>query len=343
LADWVNRLRSRLRRTDGSGVQNLVNDSMTISERVEATEILALNRDLAINLRNIKEITGTSDDIGIREILITRERIKAAIVYIEGLVDASAIESAIDNLALETFRIARDQGKVKPLDIAIRDILISQKGIQEVTDFSTLWAEVSMGNTGLLIHGQANAFVIDSQGWRSRGIEEPQSEPVIRGPREGFVESLQVNLSLLRRRIRTPHLHVKILTIGRLTQTDVAYVYVKGLATEGLIDEVRQRLERIDIDGVLAGGYLEDFIEDTPFTLFPLVFNTERPDRVAAHLLEGKVAIFADGSPEALVVPITLYSTLQAPDDYYERLLFMGFCIVAHRCTADPALDSLWD
>lgn len=213
---------------------------MTISERVEATETLVLTGNLATNLRNIREITGASDDIGIREILITRERTKAAIVYVDGLIDSTAIESTIDNLTLETFRVSRDQARVWPIDTGIRDILISQKNIEEVTDFSALWAEVPIGNTGLLVQGQAQAFVIESQGWRSRGIDEPSSEPVIRGPHEGFIESLQVNLSLLRRRIRTPHLHVKILTIGSLTQTSVACVYIKGLATDGLIDEVRQ-------------------------------------------------------------------------------------------------------
>lgn len=325
LVNWIRRVRSRLRRGEIPRALGVVNDGMIISERIAATKTLALTRDLTANLRNIREIVGGSHDVAIRDILVTRERIKAAVVYVDGLVDSTAIESTIDNLTLQTFQVARDKAEVHPLDTAIREILISQKRIQEVTDFPALWAEVSVGNTGLLIDGQANAFVIESQGWRSRGIEEPPSEPVIRGPREGFIESLQVNLSLIRRRLRTPHLHVKILTIGELTQTSVAYVFIKGLADEGLIEEVRQRLERIDIDGVLTSGYLEDFIEDTPFTLFPLVFNTERPDRVTAHLLEGKVAIFADGSPEALVVPITLLATLQAPDDYYERATIGSF------------------
>ncbi len=330
LMDWIRRLRSGLRRAERPSPKQkkpkqLVNDGMTISERIKAVDELALTRDLATNLRNMKEIIGASDDVGIREILITRQRIRAALVFVEGLVDSTAIESAIDNLTLETFQIARDGAKVEPLDTAIRDILISQKGIKTVSDFVGLWTEVSLGKTGLLVDGEGTCFVIDSQGWRSRGIEEPPSEPVIRGPHEGFVESIQVNLSLIRRRIRTPHLHVRILAIGRLTQTTVAYVYIKGLADDGLVQEVKHRLERIDIDGVLTSGYLEDFIEDTPFTIFPLVLNTERPDRVAAHILEGKVAIFTDGTPETLIVPVTLIATLQAPDDYYERATIGSF------------------
>ncbi|GAB7389013.1 hypothetical protein BSNK01_28510 [Bacillaceae bacterium] len=112
-----------------------------------------------------------------------------------------------------------------------------------------------------------------------------------------------------------------LMQVGRYTKTDVVIVYVEGLADETLVEEVKRRLERIDIDGILDSGYLEQLIEDDPFSPFPQILTTERPDNVTAHLLEGRVAILTDGSPTALVVPAPLFSFLKSPDDYYDRFI----------------------
>ncbi|NMB26100.1 MAG: spore germination protein [Firmicutes bacterium] len=325
MAYWLRRLQSRFGKAGRASSRGITDDSMTISERTEATDAVGLGADLATNLRNIKEIVGGNFDIGFREILISRDRIKAAIVYLDSLVDPNVVERILDRLTMGTFAIEREGGEIKPFDTALRSILIPEKGFRHVDSFPAFWEDVSMGDTGLLIDGFEGALVIESKGWYSRAVEESSSEPVIRGPRDGFVESLAVNVSLVRRRIRSPHLRAEKLTIGRLTQTDVVYMYIKGLAREGLVEEVRSRLERIDTDSILGSGYLEDFIEDTPFTLFPLVLNTQRPDRVAADMLEGKVAILVENTPEVIVVPATLNAMLQAPDDYYERATFGSF------------------
>ena len=141
---------------------------------------------------------------------------------------------------------------------------------------------------------------------------------VIRGPREGFVESIHINTALLRRRIHSPQLWIQEVEVGRITRTRVGIAYIKGLADEKIVGEVRSRLKDIDIDGVLESGYLEEYLHDHPLTIFPLVFHSERPDRVAGALLEGRVAILTDGTPYVLVVPNNFISMIQAPDDYYE-------------------------
>ena len=175
------------------------------------------------------------------------------------------------------------------------------------------------------MEGHDEAIGCSTEGVAYRAIEEPPTEPAIRGPRDGFVESLEVNVSLVRRRLRTPNLWIESFTVGSLTRTRVGIAYIKGLAHEELVDEVRQRVSRIDIDGMIASGQLEEYVEDHPLSPFPVVYRTERPDRVTAMLLEGRVAILIDGSPFVLCAPVQLSMLLRAPDDYYEKTAASAF------------------
>lgn len=158
--------------------------------------------------------------------------------------------------------------------------------------------------------------------WEGRAVTIPETEPVTRGPREAFVETLRVNKALIRRKIKSPALKIEDFRLGTVSDTDIALVYIKGIADEKLVDEVKNRLRKIKIDAVLESGYIEEMIEDNPWSPFPTVNHTERPDRVAAMLLEGRVAILVDGSPVALTVPNLFIEYLHTPDDYYERFLF---------------------
>ncbi len=175
------------------------------------------------------------------------------------------------------------------------------------------------GKAAVLIDGVPAAIMINLVGFDMRAVEEPITEAVVRGPREGMTENLHTNLSLIRRRIASPLLRFEMLKIGRWTQTKVAIAYIQGIAPEALVAEARRRLEHIEVDGVIDTSYLEEFIEDTPYTVFPQVLTTERPDSVTADLLEGRVAILSNGSPFALVVPTTLWSLMNATEDHYQR------------------------
>ncbi|HER2159131.1 TPA: spore germination protein, partial [Streptococcus pyogenes] len=140
-------------------------------------------------------------------------------------------------------------------------------------------------------------------------------------PREAFVETLRVNTSLLRRKIRSPELKLQCMEIGRYTKTKVVIAYMEGIADRTLIEETQNRLSRIEIDGILESGMIQELIEDNPKSPFPQVLATERPDVVTSNLLEGRVAILVDGTPFSIVVPSTFYSLLQSSEDYYERFL----------------------
>lgn len=175
------------------------------------------------------------------------------------------------------------------------------------------------GNAALFIEGGSQAIILGAAAWEMRGIEQPVSETVIRGPRDSFVEDLEVNMSLLRRRIRHSNVRFETMTIGTVTRTKVVYAYIEGIVNMEIVEEVKRRLDHIQTDGILESGYIEQYIEDETFSLFPTVANSEKPDIVTARLLEGRVAILVDGSPIALVVPDLLIGHFHVSEDYYSR------------------------
>jgi spore germination protein KA len=177
----------------------------------------------------------------------------------------------------------------------------------------------------LLIDGYTAAWAFHLVKPEQRSVEEPIAESTVRGPRDGFTEALGVNLPLLRQRLKTPNLKMIRLTLGRFTKTDIVLVYLKGMARPELVSEVRRRLELVQSDGILESEMIEEWISDNPFSPFPQMLPTERPDVVCANLMEGRIAILIDGTPFALVAPISLFSMLQSPEDYYQNVLSSTF------------------
>ncbi|MGY4762639.1 spore germination protein [Paenibacillus caseinilyticus] len=185
--------------------------------------------------------------------------------------------------------------------------------------------QVLQGSAVLLRDGSPEALVLSVAGGERRSIQEPSTEAAIRGPREGFNESLQVSLSLVRLRVRTPRMKTVSYSIGEQTRTGVILSYIEGIANPSVVDEVKERLARIRIDSVLESGYIEEWIEDNPYSPFPQLHYSERPDTVAAQLLEGRFAIFVDGTPFVIMGPVTAWHMMQASEDYYERFLIGSF------------------
>ncbi len=237
----------------------------------------------------------------------------AAVVYIEGLSDLQKL----DELVLENL--------MKMTEIQEKDPLLSLKNtipisnIKMIDTYSACIDAVANGNPLLLVDGLKEAYSLGIVKYEKRSIEEPPAETGIRGPREGFTESLGVNTSLVRRIIKDPSLKMKPLYVGKYTKTKVVISYIEGLADQDLILEMENRLKRIDIDGVLESGYIEQFIEDHPFSPFPQVLYTERPDVVSANLLEGRAVLMIEGTPFSLIAPISFFSLFQSQEDYYER------------------------
>ena len=178
------------------------------------------------------------------------------------------------------------------------------------------------GDAVLLLEGSRIGFIIDVKGFPHRDMGEPRNEKVLRGPQEAFVEAMRVNTAMIRRRLHTGQLKLEMLTLGKQTKTLVSLVYLDGVANANIIDEVRRRLNNIqEVDSILNASCVEQYIEDNPFSIFPQMQYTERPDKVAAALLEGRVALVVDGSPDVILLPVLFVQLLQSPEDYYNRIL----------------------
>ncbi len=205
-----------------------------------------------------------------------------------------------------------------PIEI-IEEEALPFGSIKLASDWEQLFSSLMEGETIILLDGKTKAMIVDTKGGEKRSIEEPSSQVVVRGPRDGFTESIRTNTSLVRRRIKDPNLWVESMKIGKVTNTDVAMMYIKGIANDKIVKEARKRLEQINIDSILESGYIEQLIEDQTFTSFPTLYHTERPDAVAGNLLEGRIAIFVDGTPFVLLAPAVFIQFFQSVEDYYAR------------------------
>jgi|Deesub1362A_J573_1020465.scaffolds.fasta_scaffold00029_84 spore germination protein KA len=282
---------------------------------------LPLSPKLEDNLQAFQEIIGQAPDLVVRRLQLkigSRER-AAALVYLDRLADPAMLG---DNVVQPLLRRAGQMGaKVTDGDLLefIERNIVTVPGARRETNLGRAVSIVLRGDSVLFVDGCRGSLILAAREFETRRVEEPTLETVIRGPKEGFTENLNTNVSLLRRRLPDPRLRLQEMKIGRYSQTRVVVAHIAGLATPEMVREVETRLSRIDIDGVLDSGYLEQLIEDAPYSLFPTIGNTEKPDVVAGRLLEGRVAILVDGSPVALTVPRLLYETIQAPEDYYSR------------------------
>lgn len=189
--------------------------------------------------------------------------------------------------------------------------------------------ELLNGSTIIHAEGMTEAFIFCTRDVEKRSIDQPETEQVIRGPREGFIENLMTNISLIRYRLQTPDLRIKINKLGKYTRSCVGVFYIKGVANPALVEEVMRRLSLIEVDGVVDSGYIEQMIEDNHYSPFPQIQITERPDKAVANLLEGRVIILVDGSPIALIAPTVFSQFYQTSEDYAERFLLVSFIRLA--------------
>ncbi|MEH7108161.1 spore germination protein [Bacillus sp. JJ1764] len=269
------------------------------------------------DLELIKSEIGHNSDLNIREFYIGTTGIPAAIIFLSGLADKDLIDKHILNSLMVQFPESY-QGNLKEF---IRYQVLSVSGITEVKDVSALASKVMSGSTALLMNQVAGALILNTTKSKSRSIEEPVSEALVRGPRIGFTEILMDNTAILRQNVNNQNLSILNYQVGKQAKKELAIVFMEDIADSELVEEVKKRISKIDIDDLLESGYVEQMIEDNFISPFPQVQNTERPDRVIGALMEGRVAILLDGTPFALIVPVTFNMLLQSPEDYYERWL----------------------
>ena len=289
--------------------------------------------------RQVKETLSKSSDIVFREFeLQGQQPIPCLLVVVDGLVNKNLLDDYVLKVLMVHLPGEGALADLKPgnaLDLVYRRLAPTLE-IRKIRELGEAIDAILGGDAVLFFGDSHEALVFGARGWENRGVNEPESEAVVRGPREGFTETLRINTSLIRRKIRNPDLRILTLKLGSVTRTDIAVVYIEHIAKPELVAEVLARLSRIEMDAVLESAYIEEMIEDVPYTPFPQISHTERPDVFAARLLQGKVGILVDGSPITLMVPALFMQFLQVSEDYYEKAMivilvrfirFVGFAI----------------
>ncbi len=244
-----------------------------------------------------------------------------ALLYLDGMVNSEQLNESVIKpiLTVETPFNAKDLA-----DYVSTQILFA-RDVKKTSDISKILEGILYGEALILIENSPVALMVDVKGWRTRGVSEPQDERVLQGPREGFDEAALLNVALVRRKLQTPDFCAETLRVGRRSATLVFVCYLDSLVNKKIVREVKKRINQIDIDGILDSNYITEQIKDNKYPLFKTIGTTERPDIVAARLLEGRVALIVDGTPVVLTVPYLFSENFQSDEDYYLNFLITSF------------------
>lgn len=322
-----------LKQTDEHHDSNQKDDNSTdrMEQKIEAKEAEegkdprpfdTISSNIKKNLDHMKKIYSipVNSDIVLREFDINYEcrLVKAFIIFFDGMTD----REVINNYILKPLMVMSEMDineNADHLEDFIARQLLPHCQVKIEQGYSKVIDEINFGGCALFADGVAVCFSADVKGWDHRGIEKPNNEIVIRGPQEAFNELLRTNSAQIRKRLKDEDLIVEDVSVGKISKTPCSMLYIKDIANERLVDEVRRRLDNINVDYMLDSGVLEQLIEDSTIFPTPQILSTERPDYVSAMLSNGRVAIIVNGSPNALVVPTTAYELMHSAEDSYIR------------------------
>lgn len=285
------------------------------------SELGKVDKNLDVNRALIKELFSTSVnfDFIMREFEISFDdgTIPAFLVFFDGLVNKTFINRDI-------MRGLIQYGGKKPdkdnLNDAVFKKLITLAPLSTDTDFETIADKITFGNCLIFVDGCDCAFAADVKGWGSRGVNQPIREASLSGPQEAFNEVIMSNLALIRKILKDPALVAENIPVGTKSHTPCALLYIKGITNKELVAEIRSRLKKIDTEYIFSSGDIEMLIENKTFYPITHTLKTERPDRAASMLAEGKVIIIVQGSPFVLVLPTTATDLIEASEDNYVRV-----------------------
>ena len=286
-------------------------------------EVIAeLSQDLAENQTVIETLFQDCDDIVKKKFCFRRhgDEISAYMVYLDGLTDNNMIQEYV--IAPLQWQQREESGDI--FDVFFHSE-INMADIKEETVFQNVINSILKGDTALFVHGYAKVIIISSKKLPVRSIQESETEAVMRGPRDSFNESIRTCTALIRRRIKDPKCKVVQNKFGERSRTDYALIYMEDLVPDGLVDNIKDQMAAFETDAIYDSGMLEHFMSRKWYSPFPVIQSTERPDKVASSILEGRVAIAVDNSPEVLLIPATFNTFFQASDDYYTQWSVASF------------------
>lgn len=306
------------------------------------TPVAKLSGDYATDVDSIKQAIGQNCDVHFRDFKIAGYQAPATLIFVDGMQADDFINAQVMQiLMMDAAKDSKDSDSMasaSELSSLMKQKLLPVSEINETADISELNQSILSGHMALLIEGMSQALVMGMPKGKTRSISEPTSEALLRGPRLGFTEVLSDNTSMLRRQGRTENLEMTVFEVGSSIKRNLVVAYMKNIVNPDLLEEVKKRISKIDMDFLAESGYVEQLIEDSYLSPFQQAQNTERPDRVITALMEGRIAILLDGTPFALIVPVTFSMLLQSPEDYYERWIPGTFMRILRFCAAFMAL-----
>lgn len=265
-----------------------------------------------------KEIFKKDSVLRIKRIRVRNTRnFDCALIYLDGMTDADQLNEAV----IRPLLVVTAPDDSDTLAEYVEKQVLFARDVKTTDNVAKILEGILYGEALILIDGSNEALTVDTKGWRTRGITEPSDERVLQGPREGFDEAALLNIAMIRRKLQTPDFCTEMLRVGRRTATIVFICYLGTLADEKTVAEIKKRISKIDIDGILDSNYLSEQIRDGKYSLFKTCGTTERPDVVAAKLLEGRIAIVVDGTPVAVTIPYLFSESFQSDEDYYLNFL----------------------
>jgi spore germination protein KA len=303
-----------------------------------ADDKIKLTKHIQENIQQIKDEFQKDETLVFRK-LENPALNESYIVYMDGMVNNHLINEDVVRPFLE-FR-PEEKGPVSLTTIA--DQVMLSNSVEQTSDHEKLIQAMVYGDTLLLMDGSDEALILNTKGWIIRSISEPENDKVLRGPREGFTESIMMNISLIRRRVRTSDLKMEFETFGTRTNTKACICYLDSIVNKDVLAELKKRIHQFSIDGALDSNYINEFIKDAPYSPFKTIGTTEKPDSVAAKLLEGRVALLLDGTPCVLTIPYLFAENFQSDEDYYLNYFFSSMnrmlrCISFVMATSVPAV-----
>ena len=287
-----------------------------------------------------------NSDIVLREFTLNARgrQYNAFIIYIDGMIDSKIMDDFIlkplmlrnrnnlfdgpqNKVVSEAITNNITVRKVKKFDLAnyLINSLMPQNSVKQANTFSEVLDGINSGNCALFVDTIAVAFDIELKGFKQRSVDKPNNEIIIKGPHEAFVENIRTNTSLIRRIINNENLIIENISVGKITKTKCAVCYMKNITNEDLVNEVKYRLNNLEVDSLLSAGELEQLIVDSNILGIPEVLSTERPDKATKYLLKGRVVVIVNGTPYGIIMPAVLADFLTSSEDSNLKVNFGNF------------------
>ena len=280
--------------------------------------------DKIINSQVVKEFFSESIDVQLRPIVINQSNVKTYIFAVDGLMNTQLVDEAI----LKSFKfdpyLANSKTEREVMDYLLEGGAYHVFTIEE-SNYDLMIKYVLSGMVAFIFDEEQKAIIYDARAFDKRSVQAPEDEGVVKGAKDSFIEVMRTNTALIRRRVKSEHLVMELITVGKLSKTDITLAYISNIADLNLVKRVRDRLNQINIDNISTPAFIEEYLVDNKNSIFPQIMYTERPDRVSANLTDGRIAVIVDGQPFVYILPCQLPMLIQSSEDYANHYIVGSF------------------